>query len=287
MQAGQFARRVTVARPGWVTPTGERGVRLLGPLVRRLFRPTCVGFEHLPAGPYLLVANHSAGMGVAEILSIVTCWHQAFGTGRPLAGFALPLGFVVWPLSWVHRQIGTIPSTYPAAFAALAQGVPILVFPGGDHESLTPIWHRAQVDFGGRIGFLKIARQSQVPVVPLAIAGGPLTSPILLRSRLLATLLVVPRLMGLKRWGISLLGLLGAGLLAAVVPWSAWLALAIFLWLGSPFPFLPLFPATIRMVISPPLPPPAPDATDADLQFARVALERRMEALLTRFVGGE
>lgn len=185
---------------------------------------------------------------------------------------------MVWPLSWVHRQIGTIPSTYPAAFAALAQGVPILVFPGGDHESLTPIWRRGQVDFGGRIGFLKIARQAQVPVVPLAITGGALTAPILLRSRLLATVLVVPRLMGLKRWGISLLGLLGAALLAAVLPWPG-LALAIFLWLGSPFPFLPLFPATLRMVIGPPLPPPAPDATDADLQHTREALERRLERM--------
>jgi hypothetical protein len=31
-------------------------------------------------------------------------------------------------------KIGALPSTYQAAEAALRAGVPVMVFPGGDHE---------------------------------------------------------------------------------------------------------------------------------------------------------
>lgn len=60
---------VTVEHPGRFSPAL---VRLAGifiePLTRLLFRPSITGFENLPEGkPYLLVTNHSAGLGLAEI----------------------------------------------------------------------------------------------------------------------------------------------------------------------------------------------------------------------------
>ena len=302
MQAGVFAQKVVVAAPGQVSRGAQAVLRgVVAPVVRLCFRPTLEGWEHLPTeGPFLLVANHSAGVGAAEIMSIATLWMERFGTSRPLAGFALPLGFVVWPTSAMHRAIGTIPSTYPAAYAALGQGVPILVFPGGDHESLKPVWHNHRVDFTGRVGFLRIALAKGVPIVPLGIRNGAWTAPILLRSRLLSTLLVLPRLMGVKRWGLSLLGVAVAALMAVALPVGpAVKALAIWLWLGSPLVFLPVVPATLRLRIGPPLsmkelfPEGSGGAVDGDvgegsgagatdeaLATAGARVERTLEALI-------
>ena len=294
MQAGQFAQHVLVPQPG---RPHRRAVQLargvLGPLVRLCFRPTWTGLEHLPAqGPYLIVANHSAGMGIAELLSFVVLWLAQPGEPKPLAGFALPVGFVVWPLSMLHRWLGTVPSTYHHAKQALDQGVPLLVFPGGDHESLQPVWRANQVDFGGRVGFLRIAQTANVPIVPLGIAGAAWTAPILLRSTWLANLLIVPRLIGVKRWGLSALGLAGAVALLLWLPWSWPLRLlAVWFWLGSPLVFSPFIPVTVGFAIGAPLAPSVlfgdttsaeqPPTSRPDLQL-QSALQRVEHAVQTQ-----
>jgi 1-acyl-sn-glycerol-3-phosphate acyltransferase len=251
-----LADGVVIDDPGRITPGAARFVRrVVAPLVRLCFRPTLEGSDNLPPGAYLLVANHSAGMGLAELASFLVLYRRHVGPERPLAGFALPLGFRVFPLSWLLRLLGAIPATYAAAERTLAAGVPILVFPGGDHETMRPVWDANRVDFGGRVGFLRIAARAGVPVVPLGITGSHYTAPILLRSRALATVLAVPRLIGLKRWAISVLGVAGAIAILALVPlaWPARVALAV-LWLGSPLVFLPWIPWTVRMRIGAPIP---------------------------------
>lgn len=242
--------------PGEVRPAAKWIVRrVCAPLVRLLFRPTLEGLENLPEeGPFLLVANHSAGMGVAELMSFACCWLEQSELKYRLAGFALPIGFKVWPLSALHRQVGSVPSTYEAGRDAFARGASILVFPGGDHESLKPVWQNGRVDFAGRVGFARLAREAEVPMVPMGIKNGALTAPILFRSRWLSWSLVLPRLLGVKRWGISLLGLVVAVLLWALLPLNwPWRLLIIWLWLASPLVFLPVFPVRLRFRIGAPL----------------------------------
>jgi 1-acyl-sn-glycerol-3-phosphate acyltransferase len=277
-----------VDQPGRPTAEIVRNVRRwLQPVVDASHRPTLEGVEHLPAkGPFLLVANHSAGLGVAEILSFLVLYLRHVGPDRPLAAFAHPIGFRVYPVSVALRHLGAVPSTYVAAQGALAAGVPLLVFPGGDHETLRPIWQAHRVDFGGRLGFLRIARAAGVPVIPLGIRGGHFTAPVLFRSRGLATLLVLPRLAGVKRWGVSLLGAAGAVAIMALGPasWAMRAALA-WLWLGSPLTFLPWVPWTLRMRIGAPLAPAdlfAPDATDEDLRRALSRVQSAVQALVDR-----
>ncbi|MEM1034753.1 MAG: 1-acyl-sn-glycerol-3-phosphate acyltransferase [Myxococcota bacterium] len=250
------AERLGPGRPSrWL----ERFVReRLRPAVELLYRPCLEGAEHLPpAGtPFLLVANHSAGMAVAECLSFAVLYATEVGAAdRPLAGFTHEIGFRFPPLAWLWREVGAIPSTYEAAAAALAARVPILVFPGGDHESLRPLWQASRVDFAGRRGFLRIAREAGVPIVPMGIVGSHVTAPMLFRSRALARWLVIPRLMGLNRWGVSLLGVLGTvGLARARGP--RWLRLGLgWVWVATPLCLLPIFPSKIRFRIGSPLSP--------------------------------
>ncbi len=188
-------------------------------LVRVLHRATAEGFENLPeTGAYLLVANHPPCTGSGEFFSFMAHWAKRFGGTRPLTGFVHTVGYDKWPLSWGFAQIGAIPSTHAAGDAALARGVPIAVFPGGDHEALQPFWDR-HVDFNGREGFLRMARKAGVPIVPMGITGQG--APVIWRSRILSYVCIWPRLFGVKRYALSVLGLAGAIAIGFAVP-LAW-----------------------------------------------------------------
>ena len=285
MNTSDWERVIQIDKPGAFSPLVVRIAHaLLWPLLRLFFRPRLEGVASLPKnGPYLLVANHSAGAGIAEIMCIIMLYLRQLGTDRPLALFALPQGFSVFPLSLLLKSIGAIPSTYDAARQTLAKRVPILVFPGGDHDTLRPIWQANRVDFGGRTGFLKIARESVVPIVPLGIHGSHYTCPVLLRSELLSWLLVVPRMIGLKRWGISLTGILGAALILTLTPLGLeWRLLLTWVWLGSPLVFMPIIPWRIRLRIGKPLAPEELFAAGADQEFidALGRVEREVELLV-------
>lgn len=257
--------------------------RFVGPVVRLCFRPRIEGLERLPDGPFLLVANHSAGLGLAEILSFAWLYLDRIGPERPLTALAHPIGFQMWPADEMHRQIGTIPSTYAAAAEALAEGVPILVFPGGGYETQRPFWQANRVDFNRRRGYVRIARRAGVPIVPMAIRGSHWTAPILLRSRLLAHLLILPaRLMGEKRWALSLLGVLVAALLLTSDLWWPLRLGLTFVWLGTPLIYLPIVPAPISFHIGPPVSfddLSGPHGDDIDEMGERV--EATLQALLT------
>jgi 1-acyl-sn-glycerol-3-phosphate acyltransferase len=283
---GRWSRTIQVDHPGRFSPRAIHVVRrYLAPLVKVLHRPRLEGTEHLPSGPFLLVANHSAGIALAEILSFAVTYLEEVGEDRPLAAYVLPADFHVWPVSALVRESGAIPATYDAAERGLADGVPILMFPGGDFESLRPVWQANRVDFGGRVGFLRIARASGLPIVPMGIRGSHFTAPILLRSRLLANALVLPRLVGVKRWGLSVLGLFGAAAIASLtpLPWPAKIVL-IWLWLGTPLVFLPWIPWTIRMRIGAPLEASSlsgPGDTTPSEDGLRAALHRVERAVQT------
>ena len=232
---------------------------VVGPFVRIYWRPRLEGVERLPhARPFLLVSNHSGGMATAEILSFAVCYLGQFGTDRPLAGFGHPLAFRYQPLKMLMEGLGAVPSTYQHAESTLAAGVPLLIFPGGDYEATRPIWQAGLVDFNGRKGFLRIAEQADVPIVPMGISGSHVTTPVLWRSeKILPNMLLLPRfLLGLKRWPLTLLSLVGALLILLAAPWSwpAKVAVA-WVWLATPFIFLPFVPSTIRMRIGTPLEP--------------------------------
>jgi 1-acyl-sn-glycerol-3-phosphate acyltransferase len=87
----------------------------------------------------------------------------------------------------------------------------LLVYPGGDHEVFRPSWKRHEVDFGGRKGYVTLAREAGVPIVPVASIGGQEAALFLDRGQWLAKLLRVDKLARLKSvpvllappWGLT------------------------------------------------------------------------------------
>lgn len=258
MHPSFWAARAKGGEPGVLSERAARVIlRLVAPWARLMHRPTLTGLENLPAsGPFLLVSNHSGGMAISEVFSLAALWVGRFGRARRLAGLAHPFGFNFWPIGPILRGLGAVPSTYESAAKVLADGVPLIVFPGGDLEAGRPVWRAHRVDFGGRQGFLRIARDAGVPIVPMGIRGSHFSVPIVWQSRhVLPWLLVLPRFYGLKRFPLTLLGLCGALAVVALTAGLAWpwrLALA-WVFMASPLPFLPWVPSTIRMRIGAPI----------------------------------
>jgi len=245
-------------------------------VTRLMWRPRIDGLERLPTDrPYLLVANHSGGLGLAELTSFGSLWLTRFGTTRALAGAAHPLGFRVPGLRTIHARLGTVPSTREAMLETLRAGVPVLVFPGGDHEAFRPVWQAARVDFGGRCGFARIAFEAGVEIYPLAISGGAWTAPMLWRSTwLLPRLWVWPHLAGVKRWPLSLAGLLGAaGIVFGLTSLGQWRWVLAAAWMASPLSLVPSIPASITMRVGEPIAPePDPRALAARVESALQSL---------------
>jgi 1-acyl-sn-glycerol-3-phosphate acyltransferase len=276
-----------LGHPGVVEPRArQRWLRYVRPLVRLAFRPRFEGVENLPSkGPYLLVSNHS-GAGNAEIMSLVIFFLERHETIGPIAAMVHPLSFKAWPHGTWMRRLGAIPSTYAAAEAALTQGVSVLVMPGGDHEAQRPIWQANRVDLAGRKGFLRIARKAKVPIVPMGIRGSHFTAPILWRSDfVLPRILIVPSLLGMKRYALTLAGAIGVIFLAVWNPaQNLWLTLLLaWLWLVLPFATLPWIPWSIRVRIGKPIPSEDlfPDDEDTTLDQAYDRVESDVQALVS------
>lgn len=268
MRRDEWNQRPLRYRLGPPTPLA---VRVLGgpvhALVRIVHRASAEGWEHLPAdGPYLLVANHPPCLGSGEFFSFMALWVRRFGATRPLAGFTHVSAHAVWPMPWLFRQIGAIPSTYAAAEDALARGIPIAVFPGGDHEAFQPFWRRG-ADFHRREGFLAIAREAGVPIVPMGIRGQ--SAPVLWRSHVLAWLAIWPRFTGVKRFGLTVLGVLGAAaILCLPLPWYGRAVLACS-WALSPFALFSWLPTRTHVRIGGPMPS---SSTSPEVERAVAAL---------------
>lgn len=252
----RWEKHAAVVNPGVASPFAVRLLtRVALPIVRLVHRATLEGTDLLPAtGPFLLVANHPSSIGASELGAFAALYAKRFGRSRPLAGFAMAASFGWWPLSWVFPHIGAIPSTYTAARATLAAGVPIVLLPGGDHEGFRPFWEQRHADFGGRLGFLRIAREAWVPIVPMGFQG--VCAPMLRRSRLLALLFGWPRLVGVKRYGLSVLAVVGASLILSLVPLAwPWRVLLAWAFAASPLALLPWIPARIRIRVGAPMAP--------------------------------
>ena len=107
------------------------------------------------------------------------------------------------PLPFNLAKFGCVTASHENAHLALDRGAAVLVYPGGDWEVHRPSWQSAEVDFAGRQGFIRLAVDTDVPIVPLVAVGGQETSIFLARGERLARVLQLDRLFRLKVLPIS------------------------------------------------------------------------------------
>ena len=195
----------------------RRTLPVWGGVVRRYFRADVRGLDHVPEdGPVLLVGNHSGGNVPPDTFLLTLAFISRFSVDRPFYQLAHNL-VMASPVAPLLRRYGTVPASRANAHAALAAGAAVLVYPGGDYETHRPSWASGTVDFDHREGFLTLAHELDVPIVPVVSIGGQETALFLTRGERAAHALGLDRALRLKvlpvslalPWGIDVGDMLG------------------------------------------------------------------------------
>ena len=259
--AEQAQRRVPAADlderdPDYIRETLPR----LWMLASLYFRADVRGLDQIPEeGPVLMVGNHSGGNLTPDTSVFTLAFSTYFGVERRFHQLAHNLVLSVPGLGWL-RKYGTVAATPQNAERALDQGAALLVYPGGDYEVHRPSWESGKVDFGGRKGFIRLAKQKGVKIVPVVSVGGQETAFFLSRGEGLAKLLGLDRMFRLKVLPISL-----------SLPWIVNV--------GDMLGHIPL-PAKITVQVLPPI-----DVQDMEVEDAYDLIIERMQRALTALQG--
>jgi 1-acyl-sn-glycerol-3-phosphate acyltransferase len=189
----------------------------LWPWASFYFRARVRGMHRVPAqGAVLLVGNHSGGNWPADTFIFTLAFSAYFGAERAFYQLAHNL-VLAWPFLGFLRKFGTVAASHENAGRALDAGAALLVYPGGDYETHRPTWERHTVDFDRREGFIRLALERDVPIVPVVSIGGQETALFLTRGEGLARALSLDRTLRLKvlpisiaaPWGLNVGDLLG------------------------------------------------------------------------------
>jgi 1-acyl-sn-glycerol-3-phosphate acyltransferase len=168
------------------------------------FRGEVRGLGNIPEeGPVLLVGNHSGGNMTPDTTVFTLAFSAYFGVERAFYQLAHNL-VLSWPGLGFLRKFGTVAASHENARKALGSGAALLVYPGGDWEVHRPSWQRHKIDFNGRKGFIRLAIDQDVPIVPVVSIGGQETALFLTRGDGLAKLLRLDKLLRLKVLPISI-----------------------------------------------------------------------------------
>ncbi len=186
-------------------------------LVRTYFRSEVIGMENIPDGPSLLVGNHSGGTLIADTFAFAYEFYDHFGPDRRFHQLAHDLAARLPGIGGTMRKYGVLAANHDNAKKAFRAGAPVLVYPGGDWETFRPTWHSDRIEFGGRKGFIKLALEEDVPIVPVVAIGGQETALFLSRGEHVARALGLDRLLRLKvlpvsialPWGLNVGDMLG------------------------------------------------------------------------------
>src|SRR5919108_1832012 len=168
------------------------------------FRGEVRNMERVPEqGPVLLVGNHSGGNITPDTIVFTLAFNTFFGVERPFYQLAHNL-VLTSPVGPYLRKFGTVAASHENARKALDCDAAVLVYPGGDWEVNRPSWEANRIDFAGRKGFIKLALDAGVPIVPIVSVGGQETAVFLTHGERLAKLLPVGRLFRLKTLPVNL-----------------------------------------------------------------------------------
>src|SRR4051812_6184006 len=205
---------------------------LWNPLMDYWFRMEVEGWEHIPAPPALLVGIHSGAPFVWDAWTVGIQWWRRFGTDRPLHGTAHDALMAAPLIGTYFRKMGVLPAAKDSMSSALAAGHDVALWPGGEVDSLRLWTKRDEAVLAGRKGFIRLAINTGVPIVPISTVGGPDSMPVLATGRRLAKLLQLDKIARLKMFPISI-----------QAPWGVAPAM---------LPELPL-PTKIRTAFQPPV----------------------------------
>jgi len=231
----------------------------IGRWVRRWFRASVHGLEAVPDRPCLFVGNHSGATLIPDTLVWIDAYHAA-RRARPLRVLAHDQMFDGYPEGAARflAKMGGLRARHANAVAALRAGECVTVYPGGDHDACRTFWRRHEIEFAGRTGYVEVAREAGVPIVPVVSIGAHEALVVLAEGRKVARALGLPGSHRLTVFPLTL-----------SLPWGLWL---------GPLPgYLPL-PTKIELMVLPPIDASAGTVDGVDAHV-RESLSYALEAM--------
>lgn len=171
---------------------------LLDFLFEDYFRVEMAGLNNIPShGPGLIVANHAGVLPLDAIMlahGIKKRHPDKRGVRCLLENYYMQAPF----LAPVLTRLGMIRAHRENAARLLSTGHLVGVFPEGQKGLLKPYSERYQLHRFGRGGFVKLAYDADVEIIPCAIVGSEETYPVI------SNLQGLRRKTGIKLWPITL-----------------------------------------------------------------------------------
>lgn len=159
-------------------------------LYKHYFRVETHGIEKVPRGRVLLIANHAGQLpfdAAMIAVSLLVDGQPPRAVRSMVEKWAVSLPYV----STLFARMGQIVGTPENCRRLLQNDEAILVFPEGV-RGIAKLWpQRYQLqDFG--LGFMRLALETNTPIVPVAVIGSEEQAPALMQLRPVAKLLGFP-----------------------------------------------------------------------------------------------
>lgn len=189
-------RLVTHRNEFGVDPFGmnvDYAIAALGPLLwlyKHYFRVETTGIEKVPKGRVLLVSNHSGQLPLDGAMISVALLTEA---DPPRAARSMVEKWVP-TLPWVSTfmaRCGQVVGTPQNCIRLLQSEEAILVFPEGVRGLNKLFRQRYQLATFGQ-GFMRLALETNAPIVPVAVVGAEEQAPALFDLKPLARVLKMP-----------------------------------------------------------------------------------------------
>ena len=201
----QRVRRVPVhVAHGKIDPFGfdldtAKRVAAAGAFFHRVwFRTEVQGIRRVPHGRVLLIANHSGQLPIDGVLIGMSMFFDA-DPPRLIRSmgekWTLTLPFV----GTFFQRVGQVVGVPENARRLLAQGEAVLVFPEGARGVSKPFKNRYKLEPFG-LGFMRLALETDTPVVPIAVVGGEEQYINLGNASRLANMLRMPAFPIIPQW---------------------------------------------------------------------------------------
>lgn len=169
-------------------------IKMVAPLVQffyeQYFRVQTFGLEDMPSGRVLFIGNHSGQIPIDAMMvgTALLLEGDPPRVARSMIERWVPsLPFV----SVLFSRVGQVLGTPENCRALLRQEEAVLVFPEGT-RGINKTWeHRYQLQEFGH-GFMRLALETNTPIVPVGVVGAEEQYPTLWNAKPLAKLLGLP-----------------------------------------------------------------------------------------------
>lgn len=127
------------------------------------------GLEHVErSGPAIIVGYHGRGVAHDMIMLASLLYERSGAEVRAVIHqkvVELPV------LGWLPQGLGYVPGDGPELAEVFARGESLMVTPAGPLEGCRSFRERYKVNWGNRLGYLKLALKYRLPIIPTAGTG--------------------------------------------------------------------------------------------------------------------